>query len=629
MGWLVSGGRGSYRFDWIRGMQKPALTSFERSFRRRARAVRQRLAGRAVLTGLAAGALAAAASAALLWWLGHGALRVWVAGAVGLLGAVAGFVVALRRRWSDGDVALFLDARLDAREAISTAVELAAHEPSKASGGRGGTEAALSEAREIVVRDASQALAAADAKALRPRVLRAWHGLAPVGGALAAWLCVMPLPPRPPPPPVAPGARSVKVADLKGLDKIIALDHLDARDAEQRKRLHDIAERARKLRARLAKGMPRRDALADIAKLRDDIAAERLTLGNKQNRAGTDAAVRSLASHPALLAAARALGDGDLTEFDRQMRLLANKIEKKDREEAKQALEDAAKAAREHGSKALAQTLEDEKKRFAEREADARALRDLAKALHGKLSKQAERDLQDFGQSGSPEAEKRLADALGQAVAGLSDAERKRLAEQLGKQLAKQNGDVDPMTKQQIDDLAKRLATPEGKRELTKELKKLANPAPSGEAERQHGLDQADRGGAEAERRLGGLAPIPLAQQGGGAPRSGHADKSPSHAGSGGPGGPGSHHDTGTASHKGHTDEVHAGQLRAKASTSLNPGAPMYGATLGRAPARAGETANQQGTGALGRVGPTQIGGVERSRVPEEYRQQVSRYFRP
>jgi hypothetical protein len=587
-------------------------TSFDRSFHENARSVRLRLAGRTVLTGLAAGALCGAASAALLWWLGHGVLRPWVAGGIGLLGAVAGFIAARRRRWSDGDVALYLDARLDAREAISTAVELAAREPSAA--------------REVIQRDAAKALAGADSKALRPRVLRAWHGLAPIGGALAAWLCVIPPPPLPPPPPVPPGARSVKVADLKGLDKIIALDHLDARDAEQSKRLHDIAERARKLREKLAKGMPRRDALADIAKLRDDIAAERLNLGNRQNRAGTDAAVRSLAAHPGMLAAARALGDGDLTEFDRQMRELANKVEKKDREEAKQALEDAAKAAREHGSKALAQTLEDEKKHFAQREAHARALRELARALHGKLSKQAQKDLDDFGQSGSPDAERRLADALGQAVAALSDSERKRLAEQLGKQLAQNNGDVDPMTKDQIDDLAKRLSTPEGKKELAEELKKLANPDPSGEAKRQHGLDEADRGGAEAERGLGGLAPIPMAQ--GGASSSGGTSKNPSHAGSGA-GGPGSHHDTGTGSHAGHTDEVHAGQLRAKASTSLNPGAPMYGATLGRAPARAGETANQQGSGALGQVGPTEVGGVERSQVPEEYREQVSRYFHP
>ena len=45
--------------------------------------------------------------------------------------------------------------------------------------------------------------------------------------------------------------------------------------------------------------------------------------------------------------------------------------------------------------------------------------------------------------------------------------------------------------------------------------------------------------------------------------------------------------------------------------------------------ARAGETANQAGTGALGAAGPDQVGGVEHSEVPEEYREQVGRYFQP
>jgi hypothetical protein len=55
----------------------------------------------------------------------------------------------------------------------------------------------------------------------------------------------------------------------------------------------------------------------------------------------------------------------------------------------------------------------------------------------------------------------------------------------------------------------------------------------------------------------------------------------------------------------------------------------MRGTSLGRAPARAGETANQRGTGALGKVAPKEVGGVQRSEVPQEYREQVGRYFQP
>jgi hypothetical protein len=53
----------------------------------------------------------------------------------------------------------------------------------------------------------------------------------------------------------------------------------------------------------------------------------------------------------------------------------------------------------------------------------------------------------------------------------------------------------------------------------------------------------------------------------------------------------------------------------------------MHGATLGRAPARVGETANERGSGALGSVGRTEIGAVEGTDIPEEYREQVGRYF--
>jgi hypothetical protein len=43
----------------------------------------------------------------------------------------------------------------------------------------------------------------------------------------------------------------------------------------------------------------------------------------------------------------------------------------------------------------------------------------------------------------------------------------------------------------------------------------------------------------------------------------------------------------------------------------------------------AGESANQLGTGSLGAVGPTEIGAVEGTDIPEEYREQVGRYFEP
>jgi hypothetical protein len=96
-----------------------------------------------------------------------------------------------------------------------------------------------------------------------------------------------------------------------------------------------------------------------------------------------------------------------------------------------------------------------------------------------------------------------------------------------------------------------------------------------------------------------------------------------------GQGGPGGKHDEGQGQHDGETKAPGGKELRSKADARLLPGAPMHGATLGRAPARAGETANQLGTGSLGAVGQTEIGAVDGTDIPEEYREQVGRYFEP
>ena len=93
--------------------------------------------------------------------------------------------------------------------------------------------------------------------------------------------------------------------------------------------------------------------------------------------------------------------------------------------------------------------------------------------------------------------------------------------------------------------------------------------------------------------------------------------------------GSGESKDEGTGDHAGSTPEVASKELRSKAEARINPAAPLHGATLGRSPARAGETANQVGTGNLGNVGRAEVGAVERSDIPEEYREQVGRYFEP
>jgi len=588
------------------------VESFAAAFLERSRRVRRRLLARRVLSGLAIGLLGSALLAALSWWTRQGELRLW-APVLALAGAALGFVHDRRKRWSDSDVALYLDAKLRAEEAISTAVEL------------GRVSSTRPAAETLILARAASVLHASGTDTARPRVLQRQHLVAPFAGAALAWLSVLPLPPAPAQPAAAPGAETVRLKELKGLERIARLDQLGARDRLQKERLEKIAAEARKLRADLAQGIAKREAQARIAKLRDDIGKEKLQLSDTQNRPGLEAAVGALESSEATRRAAKALGNADLTEFDREMQKLANQLEENSRKEAKRALEEAAKAARQKGARDLARLLEEQRKSFEEREAHAEALRELARGLSGKLDERALEDLREFSQNGSPEAQKRLADALGKALEGLSEEERKKLQEHLQNQI-EQKGAHTPMTKEQLEDLARELASPDGQKRLEELLKELANPDSDGESQRERGLDDADRGGAEAERGLG-VVPVPVPSPGGNTPGppGGDANEPGKTPGSG----PGSKRDTGTGDHGGKTESVPGNELRAKANAKMNPGAPMHEATLGRTEARAGETARQKGVGALGKVGPAELGGVEGSEVPEEYREQVGRYFQP
>jgi hypothetical protein len=591
----------------------PLLQSeFQRAFREHARRVHRRQALRQALSGAGLGLALGALAALGLWALRLGELRPFAAG-LGALGAALGSLIARRRRWSQGDVALYLDARLGSHETLTTALSA-----------QGADEPALSH----VVEHAAGVLRAADPARAKPRLWSRVHLSLPLSLAAIAVISWLPLPPAPPKPPVPPGAARVKLDHLQGLERIEALAQVQAQNPEQDERLKKLAEQAKKLREALAKGLEKREALSEVAKLRDGIAAEQLKLGDRQNRPGLDAALRAFANNHALQGAQKALSNGDLTAFDDEMQKLANRAETSDRQAAKDALEEAAKAAREKGAKGLADALDAQKKLFERREARSEALRELAQGMKGKLSPEAMEDLKEFGQSGDPAAEQRLEGALEKALEGLSAEERKRLAERMQKQLESNDGNASPLTKNQLQALSKQLGSEAGVEALKQQLRELSKPESSDDAKRERGLGDAERGGSDAERGLG-ATPLPVPGQGspGGDANPSGADKSgPNDKGSAGPG---SQHDSGTGTHQGSTPEVAGKELRAKADPHLQAGAPMHGATLGRAPARAGETANERGTGSLGQAQKTEVGAVDHADIPEEYREQVGRYFEP
>lgn len=594
---------------------------FEPLFDQWAARVRRRLLARRMLTGLAVGLAIAVVPAVLAWRTRHGALRP-VCVSLGIVGAAVGGLVARRKRWSDVDVALWLDDRLDTEEAITTAVALPA----------GGAD---DDFRAVVIDTARRALSTADSARVRPTVLRPLHALAPVAIAALVVLARAPLPPAPV-VAQAPGEARVQLAQIEGLRRVAKLAEVRARDPQQRERLDQIARDAEKLRSDLEKGMEKREALDRIAKLRDAIAAERLTLGEGERRAGLEAAISKLQQNETTQEAARALGDHDLEKMDAEMERIANAREQRDRDEAKRTLEDAAAAAKAAGAPDVAKALAEEQKAFQERERRAEALRDLQKAMEaaGVASDDQKSEAEALDRKGTDEAAKKLADAMGKALEKLTPEQRQKLAEKLAKQAKKGGTQSDP---QDLKDLAQDLSTPEGQKKLEDQLKDMAEADDeSPEAEGDGQLGDAEDGAEGAEGEINGEGQEPGAGESPGKGK-GHHDAPmplPGNGGSNdasgdGPGSEGHHHDTGTGPHDGRTNPVDADSLRSRAHGPISRAPGMPGTTTGWTPGKSGGTANVQGTGGLTAAAPNEIDGVDHSDVPKEYREQVRQYFQP
>jgi hypothetical protein len=598
-----------------------AAPSFRPLFDRWARRVRARFALRETLRGAALGLVVGAAASAALWQTRHGALRP-VGAAAGIVGGAVGLLLARRRRFSDGEVALYLDARLGARESIATAVEL---------------EKGAGSARGVILSQATEALAAATPAQVRAPLLRPSHAGLPLGAAALLLACLAPLPPAPASAKAPPGAGQVRLAQVEGLEKIIKLAELNARDEAQRARLKKMAEEAKRLRDKLREGVEKREAQADLAKLRDGLSAEKLSLGDGQERQGMESALGKLADNPDLANAKRDLGDRDLVSFDEEMAKLADKLEKGDRERALKTLEEAAEAARRNGAPGVAKALEEERRRLDEAGRKADKLRELAKELGSTMGEEGRQALRDFSEKGGLKERARLAEKLEEALSKLTPEERKKLAENLKKRMKAAPDDElgAAPSKRELEKLADQLDTPEGQKALEDELRRMAKEPPSSSEEggRQRELGDAEGGAGDAERQMGGGTPVPIPVEGpGGKPGPGGAGKDgkgqdgkgEAQAGHSDTFGPGGH-----GEHKGLTGVIEGGGMKARSAAKMGKGRPMPGVVLGRSAGKAGETANLKGSGALGEAAPGEIGGVERSDVPEEYREQVGRYFQP
>lgn len=581
-----------------------ADSGFSREIRRWGRIVNTRRLLRAALSGATLGALVAAAAAGCAWafYVGPGRLFALFACAVG---ALVGVVIGIRRRWSASHLALFLDARLGESELVSSALGAEAGHVGQALRSR-----------------AQQSLQAFAASRLALSPFSRWHALLLPALGLSVWLALLPA--RVAVAANSPGAKLLQRKDVPGLERIEALSNAPSLSDSDAERLKQLAEEARRLRTELGRGLSQREAQARIAALRESIGQERERFGDRTERPGLEGAVGALEAETSTKNLAKALGDGDLVTFDEEMQRIANLAETESRRAAQRALDEAARIAREKSAKKLADYLDRKRKDFREREADARMLREFAKGLDDKLSPEARSDLKQFQEQGDPEAARRLAEALGKALKGLSEEERQRLAQALKSKIDAQDADLSQMRPEQMERLLRSLQTPGGEKKLEDALRELAKKGADGERER--ALDDAERGSAEAERSLGG-SPTPLPLPGGGQnPGAGQGEQSAPNNGnqSGSGDGPG-----GRGKHDGTTNKLDSNELRARANARWLPGAPLAARSLGRAPGRAGETANEVGVGNLSGRASSEVGAVERGDIPEEYREQVGRYFEP
>ncbi|HWL88166.1 MAG TPA: hypothetical protein VNO21_20325, partial [Polyangiaceae bacterium] len=437
----------------------------------------------------------------------------------------------------------------------------------------------------------------------------------------------------------------VQLTQVEGLERVAKLGQLSARDEAQRERLDAIAKEAESLKEELRKGMEKRDAQDKIARLREQLAQERLSLGEGEERAGLESAVSKLEESETTKRAGKALGDHDLVALDREMEKLANQREKEDRQLAKKKLEEASDAAKKGGAREVGKALDEEKKRMDQRAARTDALRELADAMKGagEATDDVKTESEALDRQGTDKAAKSLASAMGQALEKLTPEERKRLADKL-RSMAKQSG-TQTMDADRMKDMAGDLSSPEGQKKLADALKDLAKDESSNERQsgepsesaRQRALDDAQKGAEGTERQLEGqeqpsqgpsegtpsgpgASSIPIPGEGAGAGPSASAKDSPGHGGT---------HDRGTGDHRGSSGPVDAQSIKSRAHGSLSKGQTMPGSVTTFLPGKAGGTANVRGSGDLRVVGPSEIDGVERSDVPEEYREHVRQYFQP
>lgn len=487
---------------------------------------------------------------------------------------------ALRRPLS---LAHEVDRGLDADAAVLTAAELCLD-------GRD----VSAPVRARITRDADARLAGK----------RAWHAVAPPSRraramiALSVALAVAsqraPIPAAAPRRAVASRpARRDPAAAREAHALADALREVATRDPDRADALRRLAGDADALARTLDVGAPPDAALEALDALTQQADPMLAWAADEAHRRAAEAALAEL-DDPSLR---DALARGDLARLDEAVRALADSREASARQAAEASLRRAAQAARQQGRGDLADALDDEADLLHRRGASSELARAVAQSLAGTPG--AQRVADHLARNEDRALSQALDAAMREVDRGLTPDERRRLAQAL----ARMASQADPGSRAELDRAA-RAATPEEMRAAMQQMV---------DALRRGALDHTRAGRTGAGDARGQLARLRLAMQPGGAPGAGPSSgqRDPGHVDTVG--------HTQAIARQGFVAPVQAAQDPAR------PGVPVSSERFDTTGARASEPSEVR----LREAAPAALQGIERTAVPEPYRDQLREYFAP
>ncbi len=509
-----------------------------------------------------------------------------------LLGAVGGSIRAKLLSPTDEQIALFFDRRLGAAQELVAAIDPTTPGPF----------------RSCLSQRASPQLDTVINSGMLPGYWRNFHLSLPVTVVVGVLLLNLPTPAPAALPEV--GTRSMR---LHNDDDLVALEHLDEAPGlseHTRAELRTVTQQAAELRKKLQDGVSQREALADVAQLQNTVSEGLAELNAPEQRAGLEAAVAVLRQQAQTSSAAQALESFGARALDEEMRRLSSAEERFARQQAKQALEEAERAARAHNADTISRQLSEQLELWDNRTDAAQQVHDLIRSIEERSEKG------DARRKDPAKAEALTTPEADGAQADLAPGQDDGKAERLSAGLEHSTVDFSGPDAERLE-RASRLASRAERQALTKALAKLQQPSPA--AKREQALMDASQALSRLQSALSDRpSPLPTPTPGPNAPAPRDTHKR---------GASSSGESAASGDHQGQSQRVNGTELQAKTEQSMDLRRGQVTATVGRSVATATRETLVPTPQALHALGPEQIESVERARVPSEYREQVSRYF--